>query len=206
MAQPRKQRRSILKKTQQQQPKMGIEIEKYITQKYERWLDYSIYHCTHSGIGDEAVDVLNEVLCQLLEKSEDFILSLLRKKSGIYSELDFYVLRMIKINATSDTSPYKYKYKSLPMDDNVDYQALEIEDMVYEEIDTPAKIIEQTSIIRQALEELNINKRSKQIFEYRFFGETFKDWSGKESRKELYETYQNVLNLIKEKLNGKILF
>ena len=38
-------------------------VEKYIGRRYERWLDYAVYHCGLAGIPDEANDVLNEVLC-----------------------------------------------------------------------------------------------------------------------------------------------
>lgn len=185
---------------------MAKEIDKYITQRYERWHDYALYHCTHAGIADEASDVLNEVLCALLQKPEDFVLSLLHKKSGQYTELDFFVLRMIKLNATSDTSPYRSKYKPISTDENTDYQTLEIEDEPYEENDAPGEIISQINTVRQALTDLNVSEQAKRVFEHRFFGEPFKEWSGNETKKELYETYQNVLKLIKDKLNGKILF
>ena len=70
---------------------MTSEINNYISKRYERWLDYSEYHCTHAGIADEALDVLNEVLCSLLQKNEKFLLSLLHKKSGQFTDLDYYV-------------------------------------------------------------------------------------------------------------------
>lgn len=43
-------------------------VNNYITKRYERWLDYSLYHCGLAGIPDEATDVLNEVICSLLQK------------------------------------------------------------------------------------------------------------------------------------------
>ena len=45
-------------------------VEKYIGRRYERWLDYAVYHCGLAGIPDEANDVLNEVLCSLLQKDD----------------------------------------------------------------------------------------------------------------------------------------
>ena len=36
-------------------------VNNYITKRYERWLDYSLYHCGLASIPDEATDVLNEV-------------------------------------------------------------------------------------------------------------------------------------------------
>ena len=43
-------------------------INKYISERYDRWLDYAVYHCSHHGMNEEAVDVLNEVLAMLIEK------------------------------------------------------------------------------------------------------------------------------------------
>ena len=37
-------------------------VNNYITKRYERWLDYSLYHCGLASIPDEATDVLNEVM------------------------------------------------------------------------------------------------------------------------------------------------
>ena len=42
-------------------------INSYITVRYDRWLDYSQYHCSLACMPDEALDVLNEVLAMLLE-------------------------------------------------------------------------------------------------------------------------------------------
>lgn len=89
-------------------------IHNYISQRYFRWLDYAQYHCSHAGIVDEAIDVLNEVLAMLIEKynsHRDYIIRLYESKKGQYRELDFFVLQMIKLNIQSPTSPYRHKYK-----------------------------------------------------------------------------------------------
>ena len=43
-------------------------LNKYIEKRYDRWLDYAKYHCSLAGMADEAIDVLNEVMCMLLQK------------------------------------------------------------------------------------------------------------------------------------------
>ena len=87
---------------------MGTEIiNSYITARYDRWLDYSKYHCSLACMPDEAVDVLNEVLVMLLEKDLAYLLRMHEAKKGRYRELDYFVLQMIKLNITSvpeDTS------------------------------------------------------------------------------------------------------
>lgn len=185
------------------------ELNKYIRKRYDRWLDYSTYHCTCAGIDGEGVDVLNEVLCDLLQKPQEQLLSLLNKKSGQYRELDYFVLRMIKLNATSPTSPYRYRYKGIPTDGNVDYQRLDLEDEIVDEdaedrVDT---ILSQTRQVRQVLDELNLEDDIRAIFEWRFFHhEPYSSWEGPESDKFLYETYRKVIELIKSHIRGETLF
>ncbi|NLO71982.1 MAG: hypothetical protein GX102_13765 [Porphyromonadaceae bacterium] len=184
---------------------MTSEINNYISKRYERWLDYSEYHCTHAGIADEALDVLNEVLCSLLQKNEKFLLSLLHKKSGQYTELDYYVLRMIKLNATSLTSPYRQKYSAIPRDEN-GYCFENIPDVDYEEVDTPAEIMRMTNKVREAVEALNLSEKHRKIFDFKFFqAESFRDWKGTESISELYKEYNRILELVKSSVHGEML-
>ncbi len=62
-------------------------INQYISERYDRWLDYARYHYSHAGIDDEAIDVLNEVLAMLIDKcdtNEANILKLYDSKKGKY--------------------------------------------------------------------------------------------------------------------------
>lgn len=182
-------------------------VRDYIEKRYQGFLDYSEYHCSCAGIADEAVDVLNEVLCSVLEKSPEKMNNMFNKNSGEYTELDYYILRMIKLNVTSPTSPYQHKYKSLKIDRNVDYSKLEIEDMEDDERDRAQEILDKVHIVRKVLEEIMISEKAKEVFEYRFFGGgIFSRWPGPEKDKELYEIYNRVVKLIKQKLNDKTLF
>lgn len=183
------------------------EINKYIKKRYDRWLDYASYHCGCAGIADEAIDVLNEVLLDLLQKPESKVTGLLRKKSGQYTELDYFVLRMIKLNATSPTSPYRHKYKPIPVDANISYSQLEIEDLEYDDEDAPGDIVEKTRIVRSIFDSLIISDYAKSVFIWRFFyGEKFSEWPGIETEKELFDVYYKVVSIIKEKIGNQTLF
>ena len=183
-------------------------VRDYIEKRYQGFLDYSEYHCSCAGIADEAVDVLNEVLCSVLQKTESKLIELYgEKKPDGYRELDYYILRMIKLNVTSPTSPYQHKYRSLKIDRNVDYSKLEIEDVEDDERDRAQEILDKVHIVRKVLEEIMISEKAKEVFEYRFFGGgIFSRWAGPEKDKELYEIYNRVVKLIKQKLNDKTLF
>nr|DAQ41636.1 MAG TPA: hypothetical protein [Caudoviricetes sp.] len=182
-------------------------VEKYISKRYERWLDYASYHCGQVGIPEEACDVLNEVLCSLLQKDNCKLEQLLSIKKNGYTELDFFVLKMIKLNATSDTSPYRSKYKPMPVDDNIDYSRLEIEDTQEEVVDKNELFLHRFHQVREALEALDLTPLAKRIFDFRFFEDAnFSDWSGQESLKQLYETYNRVQELIRKKIAGESIF
>lgn len=186
---------------------VSTKVEKYISKRYERWLDYASYHCEQAGMPEEACDVLNEVLCSLLQKDNSKLEQLLSIKKNGYTELDFFVLKMIKLNVTSDTSPYRSKYKPMPVDDNVDYSCLEIEDVQEEVVDKNELLLQRFHQVREVLEDMDLTPFAKKVFEYRFFEDSnFSEWSGTESLKQLYETYNKVQELIRKKINGNSLF
>ena len=178
-------------------------VEKYIGRRYERWLDYAVYHCGLAGIPDEA----NEVLCSLLQKDDVKLQQLLSAKKNGYSELDFFVLKMIRLNATSETSPYRSKYRPMPVDQNVDYSRLEIEDVKEEPVDKNELLLSRFHQVRDILQGLDLNPLARRVFEYRFFEDAnFSDWPGKESLKQLYEIYNKVQELIRKKIHGESIF
>ncbi|MGL4519333.1 MAG: hypothetical protein ACRCUJ_06575 [Phocaeicola sp.] len=182
-------------------------IERYITKRYDRWLDYSTYHCGLQQMPDEAVDVLNEVLMSLWQKPITELMALYEKKKGEYREFDFYILRAIKLNITSPTSPYGSKYKPMPVDSNADYSRIEILDEDNSDEDTPGAVLDKFNQVREAFDDLALAPFAKRIFEYKFFQDgSFADWEGKEGTKELYEVYNGVVELIRNRLNGNSLF
>lgn len=122
-------------------------LNKYIKKRYDRWLDYAKYHCSLAGMSSEAIDVLNEVMCMLLQKPLEHLSRLMEAKQGKYTELDWYILQMIKLNVTSDTSPYRHKYKPIPVDENVDWRRLNI-------IDEPDDSIDRTEYIRERMQDI----------------------------------------------------
>ncbi len=186
----------------------STEINNYISKRYDRWLDYAIYHCNRNGMADEAVDVLNEVLLSLLQKSDIMLRQLLSAKKKDYTDLDFFVLKMIKLNITSSTSPYQSKYKSLPSDENTDFDMLdEIEDRMTDQTDKSGELLDQIHCIRNIFDSLDLSKLARRVFEFHFFQDgNFCDWPGEETQNQLYEIYNGVLELIKRKLNGEMMF
>lgn len=184
------------------------QIENYITKRYSRWLDYAEYHCTLQKLDDQANDVLDEVLLMLLKKPEKDLLALYEKKKemkGIeYTELDFYILRMLKLNITSPTAPYRHKTRSTIIDNNADISSMEVIDEVDCSRDRSGKAVEQMRLVRETLEELPITPREKEVFEWNFFhGNPLSEWTGPESSSDLYETNNWIRLMLKRELTGE---
>ena len=175
-------------------------VNNYITKRYERWLDYSLYHCGLAGIPDEATDVLNEVICSLLQKKNRLLDKLLETRKNGYTELDFFVLKMIKLNASSPTSQYRSRYKPLPA-------RLDIEDSSDEPEDRNAEILEKLHLVRETFESLDLGTVAARVFEFHFFQDgNFSEWEGPETLKQLYEIYNGVQELIRKKIAGESIF
>lgn len=178
---------------------MDKEIEKYINKRYERWLDYSKFQCTRKGILAEAIDVLNEVLLSLLEKDESKLIEMYRRKKSGYTELDFFILRMINLNVNSPTSPYQNKYKSLPSDDNVDYACLELEDAQEYQIDSAGIALEKIHLLQFIFDRLELSQTGRAIFEYKFFEDySISELTVFDAQKKLYDAYNYVEDSLKK--------
>ena len=177
----------------------GIEsVKQYAAARYPRWKEYSVYHCSQAGIEDEATDVLNEVMLSLLEKDMDVLERLYSARQGQYTQLDYYVLQMVKLNVHSSTSPYQHKYKRLPVDREVNFQRLQVIDEPYEEIDKPGIILKQMRLVRWIFTGLDLTEFERRVFNFRFFeGNALNpEWPWPESRKQRYETYQRIEGII----------
>ena len=173
------------------------EIEDYISKRYYRWLDYASYHSAQAGIEDEAIDLLNEVMLMLLAKPHQDLEKLYQARKGKYRELDFFVLRMIKLNASSMTSPYRSKNKPLPIDANTDYTRLNIIDEPDDSLDRAGIILQRMRVIRFIFDRLELSEFDRTVFEYRFFQEgQFTDWPKIDSLKNLYSSYNYTRTVI----------
>jgi hypothetical protein len=169
------------------------DVRDYINNRYEYWHDYAKYHCEKAGMQDESRDVLNETLCDLLEKKADLIDDLYKKKRGTNTELDYYVLRVMKLSITSKTSAYQYKYNRFKTDRNS-----EINDFDVLDDDMDEDLVEfRTSEIKRVFDNLPLTGKEKDVFSYRYFEDKrITEWTGKESTLELYTICKDVRSAI----------
>jgi hypothetical protein len=87
-------------------------VRKYLSMRYSRYKDYAEFHTSLAKMDQESIDVLNESLLSTLLMPEEKLISLFskKKKDQNLCDLDFYVLRTIKLSCHSSTSPYQWKY------------------------------------------------------------------------------------------------
>lgn len=172
-------------------------VENYINHRYDRYLDYSSYHAALAGIPDESGDILNTVLLSLLKKDPEHLQGLLDKKKQGYTELDFFILRMIKLNSHSMTSPYRHKTKNPPIDANVTPMDLDIIDEMEDQVDHSGKSLQLWSKVREILGSLDIPARDKEMFSWKFFADnSMLSWPGEESYSTVCTTCNRVMDLI----------
>jgi hypothetical protein len=92
---------------------MNPVISNYINFRYPNWHDYAKYIASQQHFEGWEDDLLNDVLIDLLKNPEERLLSLIEKKTRKIvngkptTELDKFVLTMLKINGTSKTAPFR---------------------------------------------------------------------------------------------------
>lgn len=174
-------------------------ISNYINKRYPRYSDYSEYHAKLAGIPDESGDILNTVLVSLLQKDPDRMEALLRKKKQGFTELDFFILRMIKLNAYSMTSPYRHSTKAVPRDKNKDPWTMEILDEKESQADRSVETLQLWKKARDIFEDLDIPDRDKEIFSWKFFADnSLISWPGPESYPNVCNTFKQVMSIMRE--------
>lgn len=178
----------------------GETVREYINLRYERWLDYSRYKCSKAGIEGEENDVLDVVLLDVLQKDEQLLMKLFRtkkvQKGKEYTELDFFILKALDLNITSETSPYRYKNRCIPRAD-VELSQLKIVDNEYSEIDKPAQILKEMRLITWVFKGLQLNDFERAVFEHRFVNnEPLMQFQGPERYKKVNATYHQVESTI----------
>jgi len=135
------------------------EINQYIEKRYQGLLDYSAFHCSRAGIPDESIDVLNEVLLSLLQMDDLRLQRMYEIKKCKYTELDFFILRMIKLNCYSETAPYRSKCRPIPSV-TVNLARLKIIDDTDEETDHSGYVFDRMSEIRNLIESMGFSEKA----------------------------------------------
>lgn len=169
-------------------------VNDYINKRYDRWLDYAKYHCEQAAMRDEYADVLNEVLYMLLQKNDAYLDQLYDAERGTNRELDYYVLKMIRLNIQSPTSPYQHAYKRIPVDRERDINSVDIEDEYCEDEMNHSNV----EMLVYVIKSLNLSDLERGIIQHKVVErKKLSDWGGREKKHLIYKTYNQTLAQIK---------
>lgn len=168
-------------------------VNDYINFRYGRWLEYAAYHIRVSKLSIEPAELLNNVMCFMLEGDTRYLSKLFESKKNGVTELDFFVLHIIKRNVYSPRSRARY-VKGQHCTELVDMQT---KANISSPEDDGFDVVQAYETVRTTLDSLEVPQRDKEIFAWRFFERNvYKDWPGIERPKQLYDTYNRVLALI----------
>lgn len=177
---------------------MFSDLNNFITTHYPQWVEYASWHIRHSRLLIDPAEVVNDILCTLLERDRQKLKRLMNARNKDGTELDFFVMRIIKISIHSPRSPFRYQrgqHCTDRLEDNI--RTLSDEAPEFDQEDAYMQV-------RQVFDALQLSALSKRIFAWRFWeGKPFAEWSGPESQKFLYDTFNRILLIISAKIRRK---
>lgn len=156
---------------------MNAEIRRYIAERYPRWFDFASFHAAQQNLEDHATDILHEVLLAVIMMPQERVCRIFKKVSKLhnseneFSELDFFVLKMIRLNMQSDTAPYRHKYRPLKRDIPLSTNEARIpdnEEYDDEQLDTAGRQFKQWELIRIVGEALDLTPAERDLFTHVF--------------------------------------
>lgn len=89
------------------------ELKKYIAFRYCNWLDYARQMAKENHFTGMEDDLLHDVLIDVLNKNQEKIKGMFERKTTMLvngeptTELDKFILRMLKVNAFSPVAPFR---------------------------------------------------------------------------------------------------
>lgn len=139
-------------------------------------------------------------MISLLQKDSAFLQDLMDKARGGYTELDFFFLRMILLNTHSPTAPYHRKNRYVPIDRNISFTDLVIEDTGLDQEDPEEDQLQMWRKACEILEFLDVPDLDRNIFSWKFFGDnSIRSWPVPESYPTVCKIFNQVKDLMREK-------
>lgn len=170
----------------------------YITQAYRRWVDYARHYIQRSKLPIEASEVVDEVLCALLERDVERLERMLGVPAKGGTELDFFIMRIIKTSIYSPRSPFRYQ-RGQHCTGRLKY------DVPMAETESDSGHDEVCTLVWQMLPALDATELEKRVFIWKFFdGNPISKWPGPENKRMLYRAYNRIFRKIASEVRCKI--
>lgn len=177
------------------------ELCNFIRERYPHWLEYSQFHCAKLQIPEEAMDLLDYVLCVVwFNYDHTILIDFMHFETEKGTRLDFYVMGIIKRNLYSVTAPYIRRLKK-DKERFVHVELFSPDVLVYDPADLSSDEIrqEQFDWVMETLERCDFTNYERSMFKYHFVeGKNLRDWGGPESLPTRYRVLQRMINLIKK--------
>ena len=112
-------------------------------------------------------------------------------------------MNLIKTNAHSPTSPFRYKEEKQKIDANADTSRLILFDEGIDIISLESELA-RVEDVKKAVNDIMIDGEARRVFEFRFFeGGSLDDFKSRKTKKELHIMYLKTLALVRDRLCGK---
>lgn len=170
----------------------------YVSQAYGNWVEYARLQVRLAGQQIDPSEVVDDVVCSLWGSDLQALERMVRARANGRTELDCYMMRVIKISVISCRSRFRYQRGQAVTS--------RMEDS-HRQLAEPASDFDTLSAykeVRDVFETLTLSDRARDIFEWRFFeGKPFSEWQGPESQKTLYETFNRIFRDIAARIQAK---
>lgn len=178
-------------------------LSEYFNERYERWLDFSRYHCSKNGLAGEEEDVLMKVIEDIWQKDHQMLYDLLNQKKSNGTGIDFYILRILKIYITMPRSPYRWKYHTRKLN-YVESPNFELYNNYEEEI-RQEELSDTLELLKKSIYCNHFSLIVVKVLEWILVkgNKDFLKWPGKESSELLEKTYEKALFVLKKQFLGQ---
>lgn len=175
-------------------------LNEYITEAYARWVEYAYFHVRQTGLQINPSEVVNDILCSFLERDTSKLERMVNTPANGATELDFFILRFIKISIHFPHSSFRYQ-RGQHCTTSLSEDLLNMPDET-----TSNDKDEIHLMIWNALGEIEASITAKQIFIWKFFdGNSLSQWPGRENKKFVYRSYHDVLIAVIRQIKVKLI-
>lgn len=163
---------------------MNPNIKDYIKAQYFVWLKCAKWHCKRAKMGDEASDLLHEVLEKLITTNKVLLERLFNAQDEMGRELDRYVVKMIKLNVYSPSSPYLRARRLGLKERDVGVRLFRIKEKQNDYLSA------HYEAIRQLMIDKKFDEESQRLVLWRLGGETLDSYPSDEPRHCVYRRFR----------------
>lgn len=172
-------------------------LTQVITAHYEEWSKYVSKVATDYQLNDEAMDILNDVLYNVLKRNKDKPIRLQGTGQSEENEIKYYLIRAIKLAIILPSSRYRRHLQNITkMTSHPDnFSSLILTDE--EETGT-----DKLEMIYQAVEKLCLSENDQKIFDFCYSGyHVLKQWDGEESISTVSRKSNSIRKMIRKQVD-----